>query len=110
MCAVQVAQKTPPHLRQWCLRSRMVNGARHVKVSQRFPCESGFQKARGISTAKCSFLRIGIWAKREATEERAALVSPSESSEGSEPDEPEVESPGRCDQMGDLGGQRPITH
>lgn len=88
------AQKTPPHLRQWCLRSRSVNGARQVKASQFAACESSFQRSRGRSTAKCSFLRMDMWAWREATEERVALESPSESSEGREPDEPEVESPG----------------
>ena len=55
-----VAQKIPPHLRQWCLRSRSVNGARQVKASQKADCESGFQRSRGRSTAKCSFLRMGI--------------------------------------------------
>ena len=56
--AVQVAQKTPPHLRQWWRRSNNVKRARQANASQRAACRSGFHSSRGRRTARCSSGRM----------------------------------------------------
>lgn len=67
---MHLAQNTPPHLRQWCLRSNVENEkvlgnvakdenmVEQEKVSQELDSESRFQSERAIRTARCSFGRI----------------------------------------------------